>query len=163
MNINNPSVSFVRPANTTQYAVGNLVANSTTAGSVVPMAFVLGNAFGVGSFRITRARLTKSSVGVTSATFRVHLYQSTAPTCANGDGGAWSTNGALNWLGNIDVSSMLAFTDGATGTGSFPAGSEGFIKTASGATIYALLSDLGTYTPVSGETFTLTLEELDAY
>jgi hypothetical protein len=161
--INNPSASFTRPADTTAYSVGDLVANSTTAGSVVPMAFVLGNVFGVGSFRTTRARLTKSGTGVTNATFRLHLYQVAAPTVANGDNGAWSTNGAVNWLGNIDVSSMLAFTDGATGTGAFAAGSEGFIKLASGVTVYGLLSALGTYTPASGEVFTVTLEELDAY
>jgi hypothetical protein len=42
MQVWNPSASFTRPNNTTAYASGQLVANSTTAGSVAPMAFVLG-------------------------------------------------------------------------------------------------------------------------
>lgn len=158
MYIANPTASFTRPANTTAYSTGQLVAN---AGSVVPMSFVVGSA--VGSFRLTRVRLVKSGTGVSNATFRVHLYQAAAPTFASGDGAAWSSNGAANWLGNIDIGSMLAFTDGAAGTGSAAAGSELLIKTSAGTTIYAVLAALGAYTPVSAEVFTLTLEELDAY
>lgn len=163
MNVNNPSATFTRPANTTAYSTGQLVANSTTAGSVVPMTFTLGNSFGQGQFRLTRIRLVKSGTGVTNATFRLHLYQVAAPTFANGDGGTWSGTGAANWIGNVDVSSMLAFTDGAAGTGSCPSGSEIFLKTSSGKTVYGVLAALGSYTPTSGETFTVTLEEVDSY
>ncbi len=124
MQIWNPAASVTRPNDTTAYAVGDLVANSTTAGSVVPLSFPLGNSYGIGQFRINRARLAKSGTGVTNATFRVHLYAA-SPSPANGDNGAWSTDQAGKWLGNIDVTSMLAFTDGAAGTGSLPAGSEG--------------------------------------
>jgi hypothetical protein len=42
------------------------------------------------------------------------MYQA-SPTAANGDNGAWSTDKAANYLGNIDVTAMLAFTDGAAG------------------------------------------------
>jgi hypothetical protein len=161
MYIANPSASFTRPNDTTAYSIGDLVANSTTAGSVVPMSFTVGSA--VGSFRLTRVRLSKTGTATTGATFRVHLYQSAAPTFANGDNGAWSSNSAANWLGNIDVSSMLAFSDGASGTGSPAAGSELFIKTSAGNTIYAVLAALGAYTPTAQEVFSLMLEELDAY
>lgn len=163
MNINNPSASFTRPATTPTYAAGNLVANSATAGSVVPMTFNLGNVFGVGSFRLTRARIVKSSTTTTNATFRLNLYQAAAPTVTNGDGGAWLSTGALNWIGNIDVTSMLAFSDGAAGTGSCPAGSEIFAKLNSGGVVYGYLVALGAYVGVSAETFTVTIEELDAY
>lgn len=165
MYISNPTASFTRPADTSVYAIGDLVANSTTGTSVVPMQFSLGNSFGVGSYRMTRCRLVKSGVVVTNATFRVHLYQVAAPTfvAGAGDNAAWNGTGAANWLGNMDVASMLAFTDGAAGTGSAPAGSEMFIKTNSGSTIWAVLAALGTYTPASGEIFTLTLEEVDAF
>ncbi len=162
MYISNPSASFTRPNNTTAYASGNLVANSTTAGSVVPMSLSLGNSSGVGSFRLTRARLIKSGTTATNANFRVHLYQA-SPTAANGDGGAWSTSNAADWLGNIDVTSMLAFTDGCCGTGSFPAGSEGYLKLSAGKTIYALLEAKAAYTPVANEVFTLVIEELFAF
>ena len=162
MQINNPSATFTRPANTTAYAVGSLVANSVTPGSVVPMTFTLGNAFGQGQLRLTRARLFKSGNNITNATFRIHVYEA-LPVVTNGDGGAWLSTQAAHWIGNIDVSSMLPFADGAAGTGSCPAGSEIFLKTAAGSTLYVLLMALGAYTPASAEQFTVVLEELDAY
>jgi hypothetical protein len=162
MQIFNPSASFTRPADTTAYAIGDLVANSVTAGSVVPLTFTLGNSFGVASFRLTRARLSKTGTTATNANFRLHLYQS-APVPANGDNGAWSTSQGANWLGNIDITSMLAFTDGCCGTGSAAAGSEMFIRTASGGTVFGLLEAKAAYTPASGEVFTVTLEEVDDF
>ncbi|MGA2289860.1 hypothetical protein [Bradyrhizobium sp.] len=162
MQVNNPLASFTRPNNTTTYAPGQLVANSVTAGAVVPLTINLGNSFGQGQFRLTRARLFKSGTGVTNATFRIHLYEK-SPVCANGDGATWLTDSCGHWLGNIDVSSMLSFSDGAAGTGSCPAGSEQFIKTDAGSTLYGLLAALGAYTPVANEVFTLVLEEVDAY
>jgi hypothetical protein len=164
MNIFNNSASFARPNDALQYAIGDLVANSTTAGSVVPLAIPVGGNAGFISLRLVRARLTKSGTSTTSATFRIHLY-SQSPTVANGDNGAWSSNQAANWLGNIDISSMLAFSDGATGTGSLPSGSEAFIKASNNSGpsqqyLYALIANLGTYTPTNNETFTLTLEEV---
>ena len=49
------------------------------------------------------------------------------------------------------MTSMLAFTDGCCGTGSAAAGSEMFLKLASGAAVYGLLKAKAAYTPVSGE------------
>jgi hypothetical protein len=158
--INNLSASLTRPNDTTAYAAGDLVANATTAGAVVPLRIDLGNiaAVGHGMTRITRARLTKSGTSPTNANFRVHLYEA-APVPQNGDNGAWSTDHAASWLGNIDVASMLAFTDGCTGTGSAPAGAEMFLRLASGS-IFALIEAKAAYTPLANETFTLTLEDV---
>jgi len=161
MQVWNPSASFTRPNDTTAYAVGDLVANATAAGAVVPLQIAPGNQFPNGVTRLTRARLVKSGTGVANAGFRVHLYE-TAPTPANGDNAAWSTDQAAHWLGNIDIASMLAFTDGAAGTGSAPAGSEMFLRLA-GKTVYALLAALGAYAPAANETFTLTLEDVSDY
>jgi hypothetical protein len=88
MQVWNPAASFARPNDTTAYGVGDLVANSTTAGSVVPMQIPLGNQFPNGMTRLTRARLIKSGTGVANASFRIHLYE-TQPTPANGDNAAW--------------------------------------------------------------------------
>lgn len=162
MQIGNPSASFTRPANTTAYSIGQLVANSVTAGSVVPMSFSLNNSFPQGQFRTTRIRIAKSGTAVTNADFTLHLY-STLPVCTNGDGGTWLTSGSAGWLGSINVGSMLAFSDGAAGTGSPPAGSEWMIRLAAGSTIYGLLLAAAAYSPGSAEVFTVTLEELDAY
>jgi hypothetical protein len=158
--IYNSSASFTLPSGTL-YTANDLVANSATAGSVVPMSFVLGNAFGQGQFRLTRVRLAKSSVGTTGSTFRVHFY-SASPTCANGDNGAFSTT-TSGWLGSIDTPNMTAFSDGAAAVGAATAGSEFLIRLASGTTVFCLLQALGGYTPTNGETVTLTLEEMQSY
>lgn len=169
MQIGNPSASFTRPANTTAYATGQLVSNSTTPASCVPMAFTLDNCFPVGQFRLTRARVVKSGTVITNATFRLHLYQAQPVVQAgSGDGATWLTDSSAKWLGNIDISSMLPFSDGAAGTGSCPAGSEMMIRAlaANGGAppaIYGLLAALGAYTPASAEVFTVTIEPLEAY
>lgn len=150
------SVSFTRPADTTAYASGDLVANSTTAGSVIPL--VLQSAVGAGGQRlIRRMRVRKSGTSVTNASFRIHLYGS-YPTPANGDNGAWSTSGAAAYLGAMDVTIDRAFTDGAVGV-AVPV--NGFdVSYDQGEAIYALVEARGAYTPASGETFTLEAEVL---
>lgn len=163
MQIWNVSASFTRPADTTAYASGDLVANSTTAGSVAPMTFTLGNSTGVGQTRITRVRLNKSGTSVSNASFRLHLFQAAPATFANGDNGTWSTTGSADYLGNIDIAVSWAFTDGAAGFGAAPAGSELMIRTAAGKALYGVLEARGAYTPASGETFTVTLEDLQSY
>ena len=60
MQIYNPSASFTRPADTTQYAVGDLVANNTTPGSVTPLSWTLQSSNIIGPCSIYRARLAKT-------------------------------------------------------------------------------------------------------
>lgn len=149
------SASFVRPANTDAYAAGDLIANSVTAGSVAPLSLPVAREAGKGGM-IRRARIRKSGAGVVNSLFRVHLY-SALPTVSNGDNGAWLTNQAATYLGAIDVSVDRAFTDGAAGNGTPIAGFE--INTVAD-TVFALIEARAAYTPVSGETFTLSLEIL---
>lgn len=147
------SDNFTRPANTTAYASGDLVADNATAGSVTPMSFEIGRT-GTAGGMIRRARLLKSGTGVTNALFRLHLY-SASPTVANGDNGAWSSNKAADYLGSIDVSVDKAFTDGAAGNGQPGVGSE---INFTDQTVYGLLEARGAYTPASAEVFTVDLE-----
>lgn len=160
MLINNSSANFTRPNDTTAYASGDLVANSTTAGSVSPLTLTLANP-SQGQTLIVRCRLSKSGTTATNANFRVHFYDA-SPVVANGDNGAWSSNKAANYLGYIDVASMLAFTDGCTGFAGVTAGAEMRIRlSAGGASIYALLEAKADYTPAAQEVFTLTAECMD--
>lgn len=161
MLISTPSANFTRPNDTTAYASGDLVANSTTAGSVVPLSFTAWTS-GQAQTIMLRIRIIKSGTTPTNANFRVHLYEA-SPTPANGDNGAWSTDKAANYLGNIDVASMFAFTDGCTGYGSAAAGSEMRLHLTSGGTIYALMEARAAYTPAANEVFTVKLECLDSY
>lgn len=106
------AAAFARPSDTTAYVSGDLVANSTTAGSVVPIQWSLR---GEGSaIEVVRVRLQKSTTTASAATFRVHLYES-SPTPANGDNSAWATDVA-GYLGYAEVV-MAAFTDDAYGVG----------------------------------------------
>ena len=158
----NPSAGFTRPNNTTAYASGQLVANSVTAGSVVPLQFSVGGNSMPGEFRLTRIRLFKSGTSSTNAAFRLHLY-SAAPTAANGDGAAWSTNQAAAYLGSIDVAAMKAFTDGCADVGDDPAGGEHLIRLPAGTAFYALLEARAAYTPSANEQFTVTLEMVEEW
>lgn len=157
------SANFTRPADTTAYASGDLVANSTTAGSVAALSWTatlahttVGNA----AFLIRRARLKKSTTGVTNAAFRLHLY-GTDPAAssgiANGDNGAFSVNDAT-YLGYIDFGSMIAHRDCAMMLSTPSAGAEIAHAFATGTTLYGLLEARGAYTPGNAETFTVSLE-----
>ena len=154
------SATFTRPADTTAYSVGDLVANSTTAASVVPMAFTPGADISRG-FSVRRARVSASNTSTTNASFRVHLYQtdpSASTGIANGDNGAWSTKVA-GYMGSLDVTIDKAFTDAAKGVGVPLIGGEVTGTPAAGAlTVYALLEARAAYTPTSAQTFTVELE-----
>lgn len=150
------SATFTRPADTTAYAAGDLVANSTTAGSVAPMSFTIGRlSSGSGSTgMIRRARLRKTGTATSGAAFRLHFYRA-SPTPSNGDNGVWLTNQAANYVGALDITCDKAFTDGASGNGVPNTGSE--INFTS-QTYYGLLEARAAYTPGNAEQFTLELE-----
>lgn len=147
VSIKKVSSSFIRPADTTQYTAADLVANSVTAGSVLPLSFSVGT----GDSRITGAYITKTSTGITTADFTLHLF-GTSPTVTNGDNGAFTFSTSQKFA-DLDFPTMFAATDGAwtfltaqlidwtTGTG----------------LVFGLIEVDGTYTPASAETFTATL------
>lgn len=151
--------SFSRPANTTAYALGQLVANSTTAGSVTPITCAVARK-NDGTGVLTGLRLHKSGASITNASFRVHLFRS-SPTTTVGDAGTFS--GAINGntsvgIGYFDVTMDQVYSDGAKGYLSFSA--KAFTCSTGTPNIFALIEARGAYTPVSGETFTLALEAL---
>lgn len=152
----NPAATFNRPADILAYAVGDLVANSTVAGSVLADVFPAARAPG-GSFSILRARLRKSGVGVAAAAFRLHLF-AVSPTVASGDNGAFMPAQSASYIGSIDVATMQAFSDGSVGAGVPTVGQTLEVDLPAGQSIYGLTEARGAYTPVSAETFAWTLE-----
>ena len=151
--------SFTRPSDTNNYADNDLVANSTTAGSVTPMTFEVpvGNGRGI---KIVGAKLQKSGIAVTGANFSLQLYAA-SPTVANGDNGAFSTNVA-SYIGAIVFPIMTAYTDDAQTVVYSGAVSGGFnplyTYLRSTDTIYALVKCEEAYTDeASAEVFTATL------
>lgn len=156
--VTNPQDSFTRPSDTTAYAAGDLVANSTTAGSVTVLSFTLAR-YTAGAGAILRARLSKTTTTLTAAVFRLHLYVSTPGTITNGDNGAFSTSGGGSspiYLGAIDITCTQAFTNGAVGFG--VPDSPIFVKLTGGTAVKGLLEARAAYAPGNGETFVVTLE-----
>lgn len=158
-----PSSNFTRPANTTAYASGDIVANNTTAASVVALSWTVTEAMSAvadAPFFIRRIKIKKSSTPVTNAAFRLHMF-GTDPTAStgvvNGDNGAFSIKDAA-YLGYLDVPSMFALNDCAMGFGAPQVGGEIAHVLASGQTLYALIEVRGAYTPTSAEVFTVELE-----
>lgn len=157
------SNTFTRPADTTAYAVGDLVANSTTAGSVVPVSLTTARVT-AGSFILRRIRLRKSTSTLTNASFRVHLFNS-SPTVTVGDNGVFNSAGVLasnmntGYLGSSDITIDTGFNDGASGFSGI-AFNNIQVKLASGQVIFALLEARAAYTPGSAEVFTIVAEVL---
>lgn len=154
------AAQFTRPADTTAYASGDLVANSVTAGSVVPLSFTnASRQSGTGGL-ILGARLKKSTTTTANTDFRLHLYSATV-TVANGDNAAWSSNGAANYMGSIDfaTANTRAFTDGAANAAATASGPFGkAFKLSSGSTVFGLLEARAAYAPGNAETFIVSLE-----
>lgn len=155
--------SFARPEDTAQYAAGDLIANSVTAGSVVPMEFSCG-CVGRGRATVKRARLLKSGTTVTAASFILHLFGgSSAPTVANGDNGAFTPVSCADYLGPVPIDMSSGAVVGSSDAVKFGAPSpEVNFDVAKAATanrkLYGLLAAAGTYTPESAETFEVVLE-----
>lgn len=155
--------SFTRPADTTAYAAGDLVANSTTAGSVVPLSFSGAVRTTGDCVRIERVRIEKSGTSLTNASFRLHLFES-SPTPTVGDNGVYNnagvlaTNSILSHAGTFPVTMTWSGSDGAMGIGVPTTGNGATISPTSGTTLFGLLEVTAAYTPASGEIFYVVLE-----
>lgn len=168
MRLYKTSASFTRPANTTAYTAGDLVANSTTAASVVPMIFAIPTQ----GFLPTSVKIEDANGDGSSTTiFSLMLYQY-SPTPVNGDNGVYNTNDA-GFLGSVIVdctqygvaSTPLLSSTVSEGIASvdtnllsiYPDDTAGIETTQ----IYGLLQAINSYTPNSGTTFTVTLRGVD--
>ena len=149
------AAALTRPNDTTPYASGDLVANSTTAGSVAALQFTVGRLAG-GTGRINRARIQKSGTTVTNCALALKLYTA-APTTANGDNGAWSSTGAATLIGTIPVTVDQVLSDGAVGFGASTATIH-FDLGSTATKLYGLLVATAAYTPAAEEVFTVSLE-----
>lgn len=150
------TATFTRPADTTAYTANDLVANSTTAGSVVPMTFYFPNTNG---FKLWRVSVSANSATNTNAKFKLHLFSNSTITCANGDNGALSTTNS-GYLDNVAVDCTgVAFTDNLIGWGTYvnTALQVPLLTALTGHKCYGLLQATAAYTPTSGEIFTVTL------
>lgn len=147
------SASFARPADTTPYGIGDLVANSTTAGSVLPLDF--GSVDGV----LEGLRIRKTSAGVTGASFRLWLYavpmignNSTYISVANGDNGALSLSTLGRFVGRFTIAAMETHAALAEAWGVMTP-DDALRYLIGGQRIIGYLEARGAYTPANAETF----------
>lgn len=150
--------TITRPADTTAYAAGDIVASSTTAATVnaAPTTAAVAKAVDQ-EFTLLKCRLRKTGTSLTSAIFRVHCH-SAAITVTNGDNGAWLTTES-SYIGSFDVTCEVAFSNAAMGVGVPMRGSSINGLPASGTqNIHFTIEARAAYTPVSGEVFTVSFE-----
>lgn len=134
--------SFTRPGDTTAYAIGDLVANSTTAGSVAALAFTGATISGNGGTGRIAGLILRWSAGA-ACTLRAHFLK-TNHAVTNGDNGAFVLTSLDddNYIGSTDI-----VLDGGSG------GLQGHgqcsiaYELASGDTIYALIEARSAFSP----------------
>lgn len=150
--------TMTRPSNTTAYAFGDLVgSDASTPGNnkvwVIPFcrsADVPG--------QITGAKLFKSSTGITNAAFRIYIFRNTF-TIAQNDNAAFILPAKADILGILTGSIDEVCADGAYGifvpkqNVAIPA-----IPASGTANIFAVVTAVDAYTPVSAEGLGLVLE-----
>ena len=144
------TATFTRPNDTTAYAANDLVANSTTAGSVSPMSFYFPKQFD--SAKIVAVKIRKSGTTATNGNFHIRLY-SASPTVANGD----NSNQAATYLGKVDPAIVEAFTDGCAVVDSLSESADIHFELGNTGRVYGLLVADAAYTPAANEVFTITL------
>lgn len=152
------SGTITRPSNTTQYASGDLVANSETAGSVASITLAGATINPGGRGKVERVRLAFNDATLTNAQFRVHLFTTAPTTFTNGDNGAIAMNGFADYLGSVDITVGQAFSASPAGAVGFADCDISFVAKAGGSDLYGVLEARAAYTPTSGEIFTLSAE-----
>lgn len=96
MRLYSASSNFTRPANNSVYGSSDLIANSTTAGSVVPLSWTLP----ISGFLLTNAKLVISASINDSPQMVLYLFQF-LPSVTNGDGGTFKTTTESGYLGQV--------------------------------------------------------------
>lgn len=153
------SATIARPADTTAYASGDLVANSTTAGSVNALQFSAPRDPG-GKGRVVGARVQKSTNSVTNAAFRLHLFSITPTFTSAGDNSAMSTVVVATdkgYLGYVDITAMTGFSAVAWGVGAVDSSRLALPFVSVATVLYGVVEARGAYTPGSAEVFTVSL------
>lgn len=153
------AATITRPADTTAYASGDLIANSTTAGSVTPFTF----AGGAVPYRARRFILRTSNATVTNKNYQLFLF-SASPTVTNGDNGAFAVTAADHGrLVGVFASTAALSTGGGSVNyfycnDSAATSVNGWLESRLPGTFYGLLRANAAYTPTSAETFDLVME-----
>lgn len=159
----NATATLTRPANTTQYAAGQQVSATANGSTGSPLSFTLAGVNAGGGI-VTDAHLIKSSTSLTNATFRLHLFDSAAPTLTSlGDRNSYAAPFIADYaayVGYFDFNTGVAGPDGAWFEGAPSQSLLSFLCAAASKTVYGVLEATGAYTPTSGEVFDARLSSI---
>jgi hypothetical protein len=149
------NAAYTRPSDTTAYAAGDVVSNSTSAS--VPLVFNGVARFEGGTGRIVGARLYDDSAPGTAGDFEMHLYRA-SPAVAN-DNSAWAPTDAAS----LTITAKIAFGTvtvmGAANVAYFVTGLDCHFKCGEGLTdLYGVLVARNAYTPASAGVITIELD-----
>ena len=150
--------SYTRPADTVTYAAGDVVANSTSAATILTFSN-MARAVGLGGM-IQHAVLIDSAAQTLKPDLELYLFD-TAPAMQN-DNVAWAPSDAEmeTCIGRIDFATGSFKTAGANGMIQVSGVSMPFQCTASVTAIYGILVARNAYVPISAEKFTVRLHVL---
>jgi hypothetical protein len=110
------SANFTTPASNAAYSVGDLVANSATAGLVTPLVFAIARASDK-SVVIPRVRVKTTDAAFAAATVRLHIFEN-SPTLTVGDNGVFAGGCTESkYLGFCDIILDRHFSDCEKGFG----------------------------------------------
>jgi hypothetical protein len=156
------SATMTRPNDTDPYVANDMVANSSTAATVVPMSFTASDVidapvivYGI------RIATSGTAPGTAGARFRVHLFRSDPSANTGikaGDSATFSVNQAAGLIGTLTGTSRV-YADGSSCRCVSDEGVPLICRPTTGArTVFALLQTLDAFTPSAQATYTLTIE-----
>lgn len=151
--------SIQRPADTAAYAVGDIVAQSTTAGSCSPVPVAVSRDIDTTGI-MRRCRVKVNDLAWFNASLYVHVFKD-APTFSSGDNAAFAA--ALtesNYLGAFTVTLDQKFSGSIVkGIGVPVAGSEIVFDPSAGTkNVFFVIETKSAVTPGSAKTFTVVFE-----
>lgn len=162
------AVELTRPSDTNAYAIGDAIANSTTAASVTPLQFTVARGTG-GAGRIIGGQMWLNSATAFGA-MRLHLFNTTPFAAA----GFQADNAALaltytalktgsaganpNYIGYIDFTSFTAFSACAMANGVCDLSELSFDTASGSSVIFGLLEARAAFTPANAGTFVMSLD-----
>lgn len=152
------NASYTRPGDTTAYAAGDVVADSTSAATVLTFSEVV--RFVGGGGIIQGAQLIDSAAPATFGEFELYLFD-TVPAMQN-DNAAWAPSDSEmeKCIGVIPFPAALAKVGGSNLVYDVDSLSKSFNAAASVRDIYGVLVVRNAYTPANAEKFTIRLHVL---
>lgn len=145
---------FTRPADTTAYAVGDLVGNSTSALTAIELTHAA-LATGRGGWLLSLI-LSKDGTTVTNATFRAHFWTKQPATSPGNDNAGFGMKyaNADHYLGYLDFPTMEVGTGSNTGARAILV-NQNFPYKCDATSLFWVLEARAAYTPASAEKFRL--------